>query len=368
MFQTFKNAWKVPELRKKMLFTLLILLLYRIGAVIPVPFVSSDKMHALMSMGSGSMSQYLNIMSGEAFSRANLFALAVSPYITAQIIMQLLTIAIPALEKLSKLGEEGQKKIQQITRYVSVGLGPSPHTAITCTCATTTSLLTKVSSKHSSSLPATPPALPLSCGSAVRSTNTESATESTWCSSRTSFRPEPPLPALIGLCSRAGFGRPARYRHHDCYDCHHSLRGIRDQLTIPHAAHRRTQMYGGQSSNPPIAEHERRSADHLRKLGGCDPVDDSHGSRGPGGFGEACNFLGYNSWFYVVVFFAYYTLLLLLHHNLLQSDRGCEQSEEERRFDPRHPPGTDLRLYHEGSNRITLISPSSSTLSPCFRW
>ena len=111
MFQTFKNAWKVPELRKKMLFTLLILLLYRIGAVIPVPFVSSDKMHALMSMGSGSMFQYLNIMSGEAFSRANLFALAVSPYITAQIIMQLLTIAIPALEKLSKL-EEGQKKIR----------------------------------------------------------------------------------------------------------------------------------------------------------------------------------------------------------------------------------------------------------------
>ncbi|NLZ36671.1 MAG: preprotein translocase subunit SecY [Clostridiales bacterium] len=123
MFQTLKNAWKVPELRRKMLFTLLILLLYRIGAVIPVPFVSSDRMHALMSMGSGSMFQYLNIMSGEAFSRANLFALAVSPYITAQIIMQLLTVAIPALEKLSKLGEEGQKKIQQITRYVTVALG-----------------------------------------------------------------------------------------------------------------------------------------------------------------------------------------------------------------------------------------------------
>ncbi len=103
MFQTLKNAWKVPELRRKMLFTLLILLLYRIGAVMPVPFVDSDGLSELIS-GSGSLFQYLNILSGEAFSRATLFALSVQPYITAQIIMQLLTIAIPALEKMAKEG------------------------------------------------------------------------------------------------------------------------------------------------------------------------------------------------------------------------------------------------------------------------
>lgn len=122
MFQTLKNAWKVPELRRKMLFTLLILLLYRIGAVMPVPYVSSDRLSALISQGSGSMFQYLNILSGEAFSRATVFALSVQPYITAQIIMQLLTIAIPALEKMAKEGEEGQKKIAKITRYGAIGL------------------------------------------------------------------------------------------------------------------------------------------------------------------------------------------------------------------------------------------------------
>ena len=121
MFQTLKNAWKVPELRRKMLFTLLILLLYRIGAVMPVPFVDSDGLSELIS-GSGSLFQYLNILSGEAFSRATLFALSVQPYITAQIIMQLLTIAIPALEKMAKEGEEGQKKINKITRYGAVAL------------------------------------------------------------------------------------------------------------------------------------------------------------------------------------------------------------------------------------------------------
>ena len=122
MFATLKNAWNTPELRKKILFTLLILVLYRFGAVIPVPFVSSDTMTLLMNQGDGSIFQYLNILSGEAFSKATLFALSVSPYITSSIVMQLLTIAIPALEKLQKSGEEGRKKITQITRYVTVGL------------------------------------------------------------------------------------------------------------------------------------------------------------------------------------------------------------------------------------------------------
>ena len=123
MLQTLKNAWKTPEIRQKMLITLFILILYRFGAVIPVPYISSDVLNTLVNQGNGSIFQYLNILSGDAFSKATLFALSVSPYITSSIVMQLLTIAIPALEKLQKSGEEGQKKITQITRYVTVALG-----------------------------------------------------------------------------------------------------------------------------------------------------------------------------------------------------------------------------------------------------
>ncbi len=122
MLQTVKNAWKIPELRKKIIFTLMIIILYRIGAVIPVPYVSSDMLNLIMSQNSGSLFQYINVLSGDAFSRATLFALSVSPYITSQIIMQLLTIAIPALERISKDGEEGKKKINQISRYVTIGI------------------------------------------------------------------------------------------------------------------------------------------------------------------------------------------------------------------------------------------------------
>lgn len=123
MFKTFVDAWKIPDLRKRMLFVIFILILYRLGAVIPVPFISSDVLNYMMSYSEGSMFQYLNILSGQAFSRATLFALSITPYINASIIMQLLTIAIPALEKLQKSGEEGRKKITQITRYVTVVLG-----------------------------------------------------------------------------------------------------------------------------------------------------------------------------------------------------------------------------------------------------
>ena len=122
MLATLRNAWRTPEIRSKMLFTLLILVLYRFGAVIPVPYVSSDTLTQIMNQASGSIFDYLNILSGQAFSQATLFALSVSPYITSSIVMQLLTIAIPALEKLQKSGEEGRKKITQITRYVTVGL------------------------------------------------------------------------------------------------------------------------------------------------------------------------------------------------------------------------------------------------------
>ena len=120
MFQTFKNAFKLPELRNKILFTLFIILLYRIGVAIPVPYVDANLLGA--TMASGTIFDYLNIMSGGALSQATLFALGVQPYINASIIIQLLTIAIPALERLSKEGEEGKKKINTITRYVTVAL------------------------------------------------------------------------------------------------------------------------------------------------------------------------------------------------------------------------------------------------------
>lgn len=123
MFKTFIDAWKIPDLRKRMLFVIFILILYRFGAVIPVPFISSDMLNYMLSFSEGSMFQYLNILSGQAFSRATLFALSITPYINASIIMQLLTVAIPALENLQKSGEEGRKKITQITRYVTVALG-----------------------------------------------------------------------------------------------------------------------------------------------------------------------------------------------------------------------------------------------------
>lgn len=123
MFKTFANAWKITDLREKILFSAFIVLLYRIGVAIPVPFVDANILSTYMSSTSGSILQYLNILSGNAFSQATLFALGISPYITASIVIQLLAVAIPALEKLTKEGEEGQKKINQITRIVTVVLG-----------------------------------------------------------------------------------------------------------------------------------------------------------------------------------------------------------------------------------------------------
>ena len=122
MFKTLKNAWRIPELKKKLLFTLLIIVLYRLGANIPVPFVNPEAIKSSTDIFGGTILQYLNILSGEALSKATLLALGVSPYITASIVMQLLTIAIPSLERLSKDGENGRKKITAITRVVTVAL------------------------------------------------------------------------------------------------------------------------------------------------------------------------------------------------------------------------------------------------------
>jgi len=122
MFQTFKNAWKVPELKKKLVFTIAIILLYRLGAALYVPYVDTSAVQSLASMYDGSIFQFVSLLSGDAFSKATLFALSVSPYITASIVMQLLTIALPPLERLSKQGEEGRKKINNYTRWVTIGL------------------------------------------------------------------------------------------------------------------------------------------------------------------------------------------------------------------------------------------------------
>ena len=121
MFETFRNAWKVPDLRKKLLYTLLIILIFRVGAAIPVPYLDASVMNSLMSQ-SGSLLGYVDMMTGGAFSKATLFALSVTPYITATIVIQLLTIAIRPLERLSKEGEEGRKKLAKITRWVTIGL------------------------------------------------------------------------------------------------------------------------------------------------------------------------------------------------------------------------------------------------------
>ena len=123
MFQTIRNAWKIEELRNKILFTLVILLLYRLGNAIPVPYVNVDALQAYFTTVQDTIFGLLNVMSGGAFSSATIFALSIQPYINASIIIQLLCIAIPALERLSKEGgEEGKKKIASITRYSTVGI------------------------------------------------------------------------------------------------------------------------------------------------------------------------------------------------------------------------------------------------------
>ena len=126
MLQTFRNAWRIEELRKKILFTLLIVLLYRLGNAVPVPFVDTKAL-ADYFQSSGLQNTILglfNVMSGGAFSQATIFALSIQPYINASIIIQLLCIAIPALERLQKEGgEEGKKKIASITRYSTVAIG-----------------------------------------------------------------------------------------------------------------------------------------------------------------------------------------------------------------------------------------------------
>ena len=123
MLQTIRNAWKVQELRNKILFTLFALLIFRVGSAVPVPFINTEVLADYMAANSASIFGLLNVMSGDAFAQATVFALSIQPYINSSIIIQLLTIAIPALERLAKEGgEEGKKKIAAITRYTTVGI------------------------------------------------------------------------------------------------------------------------------------------------------------------------------------------------------------------------------------------------------
>ena len=177
MLQTLKNAWKIPELRKKLLFTLFILLIYRLGSVIPVPFIDVTTLaNYFDSVLSSTILGLYNAMSGSAFSRATVLALGIQPYINASIIIQLLTVAIPALERLAKEGgEDGKKKIERITRYTTVGLGLLMGWAYYMMLRNYSSQISIITSEGF--LPAPPARLSL-CGWASRSRNSVSATVS----------------------------------------------------------------------------------------------------------------------------------------------------------------------------------------------
>ena len=123
MFKTLKNAWKIEEIQNKILFTLLIILLYRVGSAIPVPYVQQGILESFNATYGATIFGYMSILSGGAMAQATLFALSVSPYITSSIVIQLLTVAFPdSLGKIAKEGEEGQKKIKKYTRWVTIGI------------------------------------------------------------------------------------------------------------------------------------------------------------------------------------------------------------------------------------------------------
>ncbi len=123
MIETIRNAWKVKELRNKILFTFFIILIFRIGSVIPVPYINTGALMASMGSTTNQFFSYLSVLTGGGLEYGAIFAMSVTPYINSSIIIQLLTVAIPALERLAKQGEEGQKKIAQITRYTTIILG-----------------------------------------------------------------------------------------------------------------------------------------------------------------------------------------------------------------------------------------------------
>ncbi|MDP4153253.1 MAG: preprotein translocase subunit SecY [Bacillota bacterium] len=122
MFKTLSNAWKIGDLRKKMLFTVFIIIIFRIGSAIPVPFLDPSLIKNFLNNNSNTMFGYFDMLTGGSFSKATIFALSITPYINSSIIIQLLTIGIPALERLQKSGDEGRKKIAQYTRYTTIAI------------------------------------------------------------------------------------------------------------------------------------------------------------------------------------------------------------------------------------------------------
>lgn len=124
MFKTLRNAWSIPDLRRKLLFTFLIIIIYRIGGAIPVPYIDNAALKAWAdtATSSGNFFSYLNVLSGGTFANATILALSISPYINAQIIIQLLTYALPPLEKLAKEGMEGRKKLNKINKYTALAI------------------------------------------------------------------------------------------------------------------------------------------------------------------------------------------------------------------------------------------------------
>lgn len=119
MFKTILNAWNIKDIRTRMLFTLLLIVIYRLGSFIPVPFVDASSIAEMA--GKYDILGFLNLLSGGSFSQFTIFAMGISPYITGSIVIQLLTIAIPSLERMAK-EEDGRQKIEKITRYTGIGL------------------------------------------------------------------------------------------------------------------------------------------------------------------------------------------------------------------------------------------------------
>ena len=129
MISTLRNAWAIADLRRKIIYTIMIIVIFRIGSALPVPFLDPTALGKMINGNSGNLLGYLDVLTGGAFSKATIFAMSVTPYINASIILQLLTVAIPALERMAKEGEEGRKKIATMTRYATVILGLLQATA-----------------------------------------------------------------------------------------------------------------------------------------------------------------------------------------------------------------------------------------------
>ena len=122
MFESLKQIFKQKELRSKLIYTLIVIVLFRLGCALTVPFLDPTALSTMVGGGSSDFLSYLNVLTGGALEDASIFGLSITPYINASIIIQLLTVAIPALERMAKEGNDGQKKIQKITRYLTLGL------------------------------------------------------------------------------------------------------------------------------------------------------------------------------------------------------------------------------------------------------